>query len=215
MSTAFTLELRKSQWPAFIWCFYPKHNFTHSHRWQLVWPSGPICSLQNVDNLLHVLSSTCAFIYSLCLLVPKKCHQSKDFGGWRSLSLTSDLTAFDLQLGSNAASLQLSKRPRHRPWAAWSDCLIGPSVAHMQVVGVDVAESDANLLSGYSTAIADWPGLEAGEDLVQWLSRAKSFLFFPLLAHTFWSEPKSITFELASLKSVVHHGFFILQNKWK
>lgn len=38
----------------------------------------------------------------------------------------------------------------------------------MQEVGVDVAESDADLLTQHVATVADGPGPEAGEDLVVW-----------------------------------------------
>lgn len=68
----------------------------------------------------------------------------------------------------------------------------------MQEVGVDVAEADANLLSRDSTAIADRPGPEAGEDPVQRPSRAESS-FTPFLARGFWSEPGGTKSEHESL----------------
>lgn len=77
------------------------------------------------------------------------------------------MTAFDLQLSSTSAFLQWSKGPGHRPRAARGHCLIGPSVANIQEVGVDIAESNADLLSWYTTAIADGPRPEAGEDPIQ------------------------------------------------
>lgn len=145
-------------------------------------------------------------LYSKHSLVPEKFHQSNDSGGRRSWRRTLHFTAFDLQLGFDSASLQLSESLRHRPRAAGSHRLIGPSVAHVQEAGVDVAQSDANLLSRYSTAVADRPGPEAGEDPVQRLSGARSFSFCPFPAHSFWTEPKSIKSEHETLKSAVHYG---------
>lgn len=63
---------------------------------------------------------------------------------------------------------------------------------------MDVAEADANLLSRDSTAIADRPGPEAGEDPVQRPSRAESS-FTPFLTRGFWSEPGGTKSEHESL----------------
>lgn len=77
------------------------------------------------------------------------------------------MTAFDLQLSCASAFLQWSEGPWHRPRAARDHRLIGTSVADMQEVGVDITESNADLLSWHTTAITDGPGPEAGEDLIQ------------------------------------------------
>ncbi|TNN80068.1 hypothetical protein EYF80_009720 [Liparis tanakae] len=68
--------------------------------------------------------------------------------------------------GAVRRAAQLSKRAGHRPRATGSDGLVRPSVAYMQVVGVDIAQSHADTLSRDSTAIADRPRPEAGEDPV-------------------------------------------------
>lgn len=65
------------------------------------------CWSDGLDEVFYLhLSVISEDLHTKHLLVPKKLHQTKDFEGRRSLSWTSHLTAFDLQLGSNSASPQ-------------------------------------------------------------------------------------------------------------
>lgn len=113
-----------------------------------------------------------------------------EFGGGRGSSWTSHLTTFDFQLGPSFVLFQTNKSLWHGSRAAWSNCLIRPSVAHLQEVRLDVAESHADLLPWYTAAIAHWPGLKADEDSIQRLSRATSFYHLPCPALILWSEPR-------------------------
>lgn len=108
-------------------------------------PDLPHMRTMHIQVLHNVYGGEKEWNGTACVPVPEKCHQSKEFGGGRSCSWASHLTAFDLQLGSSSALLQTAKRPGHRAWAAWSNCLIGPSVSYMEEVGVDVAESHTDL----------------------------------------------------------------------
>lgn len=93
--------------------------------WNLYWQGGRTTT-QKQPFILYVSTGTIPVCLisapvatsSQHLLVPKKCHQRKDAGGSGGWRRTDHLTASDLQLGSNSASLQFPKRPRHRPRAA-------------------------------------------------------------------------------------------------
>lgn len=96
----------------------------------------------------------------------QEAEQTDGGRGPKKPSRTGRLTAPELQSGSTSASYQPPDGSGHRPRAARGHRLIGPSVADVQEVGVDVAESDADLLPLNVAAVADGPGPKAGEDLV-------------------------------------------------
>lgn len=73
----------------------------------------------------------------------------------RKPSWTGHLTAPKLQPAAASASNQLPDGFGYRPRAARGHCLIGPTVADVQEVGVDVAKSDAELFPRHVTAVTD------------------------------------------------------------
>lgn len=96
----------------------------------------------------------------------QKVEQTDGLRSQRKPSWAADLTAPELQATTASASNQPPDSSGHPPRPARGHCLIGPSVADVQELGVDVAKSDADLFSRHAATVADRPGLEGGEDLV-------------------------------------------------
>lgn len=97
------------------------------------------------------------------LPVPKKRHQSGHLWGWGRFRWACNLAASDFYL---RPLIYAAEWHGDSFWATGGHCLIGQSVAHMQETGVNVAESDTDLLTWSATAVAHWPGPEANENFV-------------------------------------------------